>query len=120
MPSAVFVALPTEDARAACDDIAQALRRRGIATEVASTPQKYGKQIRAAERRGIPFVWFPATGPHTAEQGDGHSVKDIRSGEQVPADPLTWRPPDRDLHPEIVTGNGSAPSTRPSLEDRST
>lgn len=115
VPSAVLVALPSEDARAACDDIAQALRRRGIATEVASTPQKYGKQIRAAERRGIPFVWFP-------EHGNAHSVKDIRSGEQVPADPLTWRPPDSDLHPEIVTGNGSgsAPSTRPSLEDRST
>ena len=35
-------------------------------------PQKFGKQIRYAERRGIPFVWFP---------GDQHEVKDIRSGE---------------------------------------
>ena len=61
VPSAVLVALPTEEARAGCDAIAQLLRARGIPTEVAATPQKFGKQIRYAERRGIPFVWFPAS-----------------------------------------------------------
>ena len=34
------------------------LRARGIPCEVAASPQKFGKQIRYAERRGIPFVWF--------------------------------------------------------------
>ena len=58
-------------------------------------PQKFGKQIRYAERRGIPFVWFP-----TAE--GGHEVKDIRSGEQVDADPATWTPPAEDLRPQVV------------------
>jgi histidyl-tRNA synthetase len=93
VPSVVLVALPTEEARADCDAIAQALRRRGIAAEVAAAAQKFGKQIRYAERRGIPFVWFP---------GEPHEVKDIRSGEQVPADPASWTPPESDLRPQVV------------------
>ena len=62
---------------------------------MAATPQKFGKQIRYAERRGIPFVWFPAA--------DGtHEVKDIRSGEQVAADFAAWMPPADDLRPHVV------------------
>jgi histidyl-tRNA synthetase len=95
VPSCVFVALPDEQSRSACDEIAQSLRRRGISTEVASAAQKFGRQIRAAERRGIPYVWFP--------QRDGtHQVRDIRSGEQVEADPGAWTPPAEDLRPMIV------------------
>jgi histidyl-tRNA synthetase len=94
VPSAVLVALPAESSRPECDAIAQQLRRRGIAAEVAPAAQKYGRQIRAAERRGIPFVWFP---------GEPHEIKDIRSGEQLPADPATWTPPEPDLRPQIIT-----------------
>ena len=65
----------------------------GIPCEVAPSAAKYGKQIRHADRRGIPYVWFP---------GDG-SVRDIRSGEQVAADPATWQPPAQDLHPSVGT-----------------
>ena len=72
---------------------------RGIAAEVAATPQKYGKQIRHADRRGIPFVWFPNA------DGDGDDeVRDIRSGEQGPADPRSWKPSARDLEPVLVEG----------------
>jgi histidyl-tRNA synthetase len=99
VPSAVLVALPNEDARADCDAVAQRLRSRGIATEVAATTQKYGKQIRYAERRGIPFVWFPAA----PGSGEPDTVKDIRSGEQVDADPATWTPPETDLRPQVIT-----------------
>ena len=99
VPSTVLVALPDEDARPACDALAQRLRERRIATEVAPAPQKYGRQIRYAERRGIPYVWFPATGDgDTAE----HSVKDIRSGDQATADPASWTPPAVDLYPQVV------------------
>ena len=94
VPSAVLVALPNEDARADCDAIAQALRSRGIPAEVAASAQKYGRQIRYAERRGIPFVWFP---------GEPHEVKDIRSGDQVPADPASWQPPESDLRPQVIS-----------------
>ncbi len=95
VPSAVLVAVVDDDSRAASDAVAAALRARGIPCEVAAAAQKFGKQIRTAERRGIPFVWFP--------QADGsHEVKDIRSGDQEPVDPDSWRPPEADLHPTIV------------------
>jgi len=93
VPSAVLVALPNEESRTVSNAVAQALRARGIATEVAPKPQKFGHQIRHAERRGIPFVWFPDTG----------EIKDIRSGEQAAADPTTWTPPADDLRPRLVT-----------------
>ena len=96
--SAVLVALADEDSRPAAQQLADRLRRRGIPTEVAASPQKYGKQIRYAERRGIPYVWFPPSG----DQDDRvHEVKDIRSGDQVAADPDTWSPPATDLHQTI-------------------
>ena len=38
--------------------MAEQLRGRGIACEVAPAADKFGKQIRYADRRGIPFVWF--------------------------------------------------------------
>ncbi len=94
-PTCVLVALPAEEARGTCGSVAAALRSRGVATEVAPTAAKYGKQIRFAQRRGIPFVWFP--------QDDGtHQVRDIRSGEQVEADPAAWVPPADDLRPTII------------------
>jgi histidyl-tRNA synthetase len=97
VPSAVVVAVSAEDARSTSNGVAAALRARGIPAEVAPSAAKYGKQIRHADRRGIPFVWFP--------QDDGtHQVRDIRSGEQVPADPQSWRPPEEDLHARVVSG----------------
>jgi histidyl-tRNA synthetase len=72
--------------------IAAALRARGISTEVAPAPARYGKQIRFAERRGIPYVWFP----------DSQEVKDIRSGVQESADPASWSPPEEDLRPRVL------------------
>jgi histidyl-tRNA synthetase len=97
VPSAVLVALPDEESRAACDEIAQQLRANGIPTEVAASPQKFGKQIRYAERRGIPFVLFPSA--------EGHEIKDIRSGEQTAVDPAAWTPPAADLRPRVSTGS---------------
>jgi histidyl-tRNA synthetase len=89
VPSLVLVALVDEESRAGSDRVANALRARGIACEVAASAQKFGKQIRYAERRDIPFVWFPGA--------DGHEVKDIRSGAQAPADPASWTPPEETL-----------------------
>ncbi len=73
---------------------AAALRARGIPTEVAPEAAKFGKQIRYADRRGIPYVWFPGA--------EGDEVKDIRSGDQVPADATSWTPPADDLFPTIA------------------
>jgi histidyl-tRNA synthetase len=94
-PTAVLVALPGDEAREGCDEVARKLRGRGVRTEVSPTAAKYGKQIRYAERRGIPYVWFP--------QDDGtHQVRDIRTGEQAGADPAAWVPPAEDLRPSVT------------------
>ena len=94
VPTCVLVAVTDEATRSESEAVAQALRCRGINTEVAPKADKFGKQIRYADRRGIPFVWFTGT-------EDGHAVKDIRSGDQVAADPGTWRPPQEDLAPAV-------------------
>jgi histidyl-tRNA synthetase len=96
VPSAVLVALTDEESRPASDAVATALRRRGIPCEGAASPPTFARQLRAAERRGIAFVWV-------LQPDGGHPVKDIRSGEQVDADPDAWRPPDDDLHPRTVS-----------------
>ena len=97
VPTCVLVALSDEESRPVSDRIAYALRSRGIATEVAPAAAKFGKQIRFADRRGIPYVWFPGA------DGAADEIKDIRSGDQVPADAATWAPPAEDLHP-VITG----------------
>ena len=89
VPTCVLVAVDSEDSRGAAMATAARLRARGISTEVAPKADKFGRQIRFAERRGIPFVWFGA--------GHDDSVKDIRSGEQVPASADAWMPPAEDL-----------------------
>jgi histidyl-tRNA synthetase len=97
VPAAVLVAVADEATRPASDAVATALRARGIPVEVAPTAAKFGKQIKHADRRGIPYVWFPA-----AEDGAADQVKDIRSGEQVDADAAVWSPPAEDLLPRVV------------------
>lgn len=93
VPSAVLVALPDEASRDSALAVAAQLRSRGIPTELAPVAAKFGKQIRHAERRGIPYVWFP---------GEPQTVKDIRTGEQTKADPAGWAPPPDDLRPQVV------------------
>ncbi|HEX5740228.1 MAG TPA: histidine--tRNA ligase [Pilimelia sp.] len=102
VPTAVLVALPREEDRPRCVAVAAALRARGIATEVAPSAAKFGRQIRFAQRRGIPYVWFPGA------DADPDTVKDIRSGDQVPADAAAWSPPEADLRPQLEVG-GAAP-----------
>jgi histidyl-tRNA synthetase len=95
-PSCVLVALASEEARAESNNVARALRARGIRCEVFHSPARLGKQVQYAEKKGIPFVWFTqgqATG--------GNEVRDIRTGVQVPADVDVWMPPPDDLSIEV-------------------
>ena len=96
VPSVVLVAVDSEETRDRAISVARRLRERGIACEVAPKADKFGRQIRFAERRGIPFVWFGAN--------LDDSVKDIRSGEQLPADPDAWLPPIEDATPRVIRG----------------
>ncbi len=92
VPTAVLVAVESEDSRWDAVAVAEHLRGRGIACEVAPKADRFGKQIRYADRRGIPFVWFG---------GAAGEVKDIRSGDQVAADATRWAPPAEDLRPRV-------------------
>lgn len=95
VPTCVLVAVTGEEQRAASNQVADALRRRGVPTEVSPSAAKFGKQIRYAERRGIPYVWFPGV------DGAADEVKDIRSGEQAAAAAGEWTPPRGDLRPLV-------------------
>jgi histidyl-tRNA synthetase len=100
VPTAVLVAVDAEQTRATAIEVAEQLRARGISTEVAPRADRYGRQIRYADRRGIPYVWFG--GPV------GGEVKDIRSGQQVAADPSSWMPSAADLKPSVVSPTTSS------------
>lgn len=99
VPTCVLVSVTDEEHRPASDAVARALRGRGISCEVAPTAAKFGKQIRYADRRGIPFVWFPGA------DGSDDEVKDIRTGEQVVADSAGWEPPAEDRFVQILAGH---------------
>ena len=99
-PAAVLVAVVDEESRESSRRVAAALRSRGIPCEVAPSAARFGKQIRYADRRGIPYVWFPGAGEGTDQ------VKDIRSGEQADADPAAWECPAEDLRPTVVSAPG--------------
>src|SRR5699024_5854801 len=75
VPTCVLVSVADEAARHRSEAVARSLRGRGVPCEVAPTAAKFGKQIRYADRRGIPFVWFPS-------EGGDDEVKDIRTGRQ--------------------------------------
>ena len=95
VPTAVVVAVTNEEHRERSEEIAATLRGRGISTDVAPSAAKFGKQIKFADKRGIPFVWFPG------EEGAADTVKDIRTGEQVQADAATWEVPAADAVPTV-------------------
>ena len=97
VPSVVLVAVVDEESRPHSDALAEQLRANGLPCEVSPSAQKFGKQIRHAERRGIPYVLFPGA------DGAEPEVKDIRSGDQTVVDLATWTPPVEDLTPRIVS-----------------
>ncbi len=95
VPTCVLVAVTDEETRTEAVAVAASLRARGIPTEVAPSADRFGKQIRYADRRGIPYVWFG---------GSAGEVKDIRTGDQTQASALDWTPPADDLT-IAVSGN---------------
>ncbi len=87
-PTQVLVVVPNDDRVAVARETADGLRRRGLAVELFHAASKLKRQLAYAERKGIPYVWFPPF-----EDGADHEVKDMTSGAQGPADPATWQPP---------------------------
>jgi histidyl-tRNA synthetase len=97
VPSVVMIALVSEESRDQSEKIARTLRSRGIPCEIFPHALKYGQQIGYADKKGIPFIWFPN------ESGEGHGeVRDLRTRDQFAADPESWTPPEEDLKIQIV------------------
>lgn len=98
-PVTALVAVTNEEERATASKVATMLRGRGIGCIVSPTAAKFGKQIKQADKRGIPYVWFPGA------DGAADQVKDIRSGDQHDADAETWQPPAVDTAAQFVWPN---------------
>ena len=77
VPTVVLVAVDAEETRPEAIAVAELLRGRGIACEVAPAADKFGKQIRYADRRGIPFVWF---GSPDGGRGEGPAQRRPAAG----------------------------------------
>jgi histidyl-tRNA synthetase len=86
-PADVLIVLPSEERRETMLVTAQVLRRRGFKVETYHAPQKIAKQMSYAEKKGIPFVWFPPF-----DDTGSHEVKDMTAGAQTKADIETWKP----------------------------
>jgi histidyl-tRNA synthetase len=85
-PTDVLVCVPSDEKRNDAAVIATQLRERGMNVELYHSAQKIKKQMEYAVRKGIPFVWFPPF-----EDGQPHEVKSMHTGEQIQADPKTWK-----------------------------
>jgi histidyl-tRNA synthetase len=79
-PTVVLVAQVGTGAAA----VLRALRARGIPSEAYHEEAKLGKQMKYADDKGIPYVWLPFD--------DGHVVRDMASGDQLPAQAESWTP----------------------------
>jgi histidyl-tRNA synthetase len=87
-PALVLVVVHSEEDRPGSDKVAARLRGRGVPCVVSDSSAAYGKQIKAADQLGIPYVWFPAP----ADGSKPHEVKDMRSGGQSAAAIDEWAP----------------------------
>jgi len=81
-PVDVLMLLPHESQHEIAVKTAQTLRQKGHKVEMYHKAQKLQKQLSYAEKKGIPYVWFP---------GDGE-VKNMSTSEQSKADPENWNP----------------------------
>jgi histidyl-tRNA synthetase len=84
-PTDVLVVLPEEARRPEAAAAANKLRGRGYKVELFHSDTKIKKQLAYAEKKGIPFVWFPPF-----KDGQPHEVKNMSTGEQSQADPAAW------------------------------
>ncbi|KFF31323.1 histidine--tRNA ligase [Bifidobacterium bombi] len=111
-PATVLVAVWNEHDRLQSNRIAASLRARGISADVSPDAAKLGKQIRYADKLGIPYVWFPAeqAGDETLDGGQstasgkagGDEVKNIVTGEQCAADVDSWLPDETYARQDVI------------------
>ncbi|MCK5554904.1 MAG: histidine--tRNA ligase, partial [Alphaproteobacteria bacterium] len=84
-PTQILVVLPSEDRRVEATATAETLRKRGFNVELFHSDVKLKRQLAYAEKKCIPYVWFPPF-----SDGELHEVKNMMSREQTKADPTKW------------------------------
>jgi histidyl-tRNA synthetase len=85
-PADIMVILPDETQRDAVRELSTLLRGRGFKVEAFHSAAKLKRQMAYAERKGIPYVWFPPF-----DESGKHEVKCMKTGKQMDADPLKWK-----------------------------
>jgi len=99
-PTCVLVALNDEAHRPEAEEVARILRERQIPTEVFHVPEPYGKQIKYAAAKGIPYVWFASV-----DEPGVHKVKDLDARAETVVDLASWTPDAQRLRPHVVTAD---------------
>ncbi|MCB9965989.1 MAG: histidine--tRNA ligase [Rhodospirillales bacterium] len=79
-PTDILVVLADEAHRPLAMETARSLRAQGYNVETYHAPQKISRQLSYAEKKGIPYVWFPELG----------EVKNMTTGEQSKAEVERW------------------------------
>ena len=83
-PADILVVMPSEEQRSVANETGLILRRRGFNVEVFHGG-KLKRQLAYAEKKGIPYVWFPPF-----ENGNPHEVKNMETGKQIPTTTNDW------------------------------
>lgn len=86
-PTDVLVVFPRGGQYAQVAATARVLRGRGLKVELWHEERKMDAQLKYANDKGIPFVWFPPV-----EAGAPHQVKNMENGVQYEADAASWSP----------------------------
>jgi len=84
-PADILICLPEEEARSTMMQAAQDLRGKGYKVETFHSPSKIKRQLAYAEKKGIPYVWFP---PFSGNSD--HEVKNMLDGTQSKTTPESW------------------------------
>lgn len=84
-PTQILVVLPDESRRSEAAATAHLLRSRGFNVELFHSDAKLKRQLAYAEKKGIPYVWFP---PFSDDAP--HEVKNMATGEQKQAVAQDW------------------------------
>ncbi|MDH5722070.1 MAG: histidine--tRNA ligase [Alphaproteobacteria bacterium] len=85
-PADILICLPEDEARGTMMETAQTLRKNGYKVETFHSASKIKRQLAYAEKKGIPYVWFP---PFSGNPD--HEVKNMLDGTQSKADPQNWK-----------------------------
>lgn len=90
-PTQVMIILNDEDSRSKAFQVAHKLRERHIAVEVYHTTHNFGKQLKAIQKRNIPYVLFIEKSD-SASVPTAYAIKTMATGEQVTIDIDQWLP----------------------------